>query len=95
MNTEWEQVKLFHQKFNHPVSEHPQKMEYERALKRYNWMLEEIDEFLEAVKNQETYKGILNGEDIIPKTKKEKVDLTVSGHFIPAFSLTLDELEGL
>ena len=53
MNTEWEQVKLFHQKFNHPVSEHPQKMEYERALKRYNWMLEEIDEFLEAVKNQD------------------------------------------
>ena len=40
----------------------------------------------EAVKNQEAYKGILNGEDIIPKTKKEKVHLTVSGHFIPAFS---------
>ena len=49
MNKEWEEVKLFHEKFNHPVSEHPRKMEYDRAKKRYNWMKEEIDEFLEAV----------------------------------------------
>lgn len=48
MNKEWEEVKLFHKKFNHPVSSCPKKMEKERAKKRYNWMLEEINEFLEA-----------------------------------------------
>ena len=49
MDKEWESVKLFHEKFNHPVAEKPQCMEPERAKKRYNWMKEEIDEFLEAV----------------------------------------------
>ncbi len=49
MNKEWEEVKLFHEKFNHPVGESPRIMEKERAKKRYNWMLEEINEFLEAV----------------------------------------------
>ena len=49
MNKEWEDVKLFHEKFNHPVSNYPKKMDKERAKKRYNWMLEEIDEFLQAV----------------------------------------------
>lgn len=49
MNKEWEKVKLFHEKFNHPTSEHPRSMELERAKKRYNWMKEEIDEFIEAV----------------------------------------------
>ena len=49
MNKEWEYVKLFHEKFNHPVSNYPKKMDKERAKKRYNWMLEEIDEFLQAV----------------------------------------------
>ena len=49
MNKQWEEVKLFHEKFNHPTAEHPRLMEYERAQKRYNWMKEEIDEFLEAV----------------------------------------------
>lgn len=49
MNKEWEEVKLFHEKFNHPVADQPRKMEYDRAKKRYNWMKEEIDEFLEAV----------------------------------------------
>ena len=53
MNKEWEEVKLFHIKFNHPTSEHPRKMELNRAQKRYNWMKEEIDEFIEAVKSED------------------------------------------
>lgn len=53
MNKEWEEVKLFHEKFNHPVADHPKMMEYDRAQKRYNWMKEEIDEFLEAVKEKD------------------------------------------
>ena len=53
MNREWEAVKLFHEKFNHPVAEHPRVMESERAHKRYNWMKEEIDEFIEAVEQQD------------------------------------------
>ncbi|CAM3474731.1 HAD family hydrolase [Erysipelothrix sp. HDW6B] len=48
MNKEWNDVKLFHEKFNHPVSEKPAFMAKERAEKRYKWMLEEINEFLEA-----------------------------------------------
>ncbi|NLL75107.1 MAG: HAD family hydrolase [Erysipelothrix sp.] len=48
MNKEWEAVKDFHDKFDHPVSETPVLMAKERAEKRYKWMLEEIDEFLEA-----------------------------------------------
>lgn len=50
MNREWEAVKLFHEKFNHPVGKFPHCMEEERAKKRYDWMLEEINEFMEAVK---------------------------------------------
>ena len=53
MNKEWEAVKLFHEKFNHPVSRYPKVMEKERAKKRYNWMLEEINEFLEAVEQED------------------------------------------
>lgn len=53
MNKEWEDVKLFHLKFNHPTSEYPRKMELNRAEKRYNWMKEEIDEFIKAVKSED------------------------------------------
>ena len=49
MNREWEAVRLFHEKFNHPIGNGPRRMDEERARKRYNWMQEEIDEFLEAV----------------------------------------------
>mgnify|MGYP004535226895 CR=1 FL=1 len=49
MNKEWEAVKIFHEKFNHPTAEHPRSMEIMRAQKRYKWMKEEIDEFMEAV----------------------------------------------
>lgn len=53
MNKEWEAVKLFHEKFNHPVANQPRGMELERAKKRYNWMLEEINEFIEAVEEND------------------------------------------
>lgn len=53
MDKEWEDVRRFHEKFHHPVGEHPQGMEAERAQKRYNWMLEEINEFMEAVKDKD------------------------------------------
>ena len=48
MNKEWEAVREFHSKFDHPVSDTPVLIQKERAEKRYKWMLEEIDEFLEA-----------------------------------------------
>lgn len=48
INKEFEMVKEFHKKFNHPVGETPVMMSRDRAIKRYNWMKEEIDEFLEA-----------------------------------------------
>lgn len=48
MNKEWEAVRDFHEKFDHPVADTPKFMDQERAQKRYKWMLEEIDEFLEA-----------------------------------------------
>jgi predicted HAD superfamily Cof-like phosphohydrolase len=48
MNNEWNKVKDFQLKFGHPVSNYPKQMSRERVLKRYKWMLEEINEFLEA-----------------------------------------------
>lgn len=48
MDKEWDKVKEFQIKFGHPVSGYPKQMDHERALKRYNWMLEEINEFIEA-----------------------------------------------
>lgn len=48
MNKEWDAVREFHIKFGHPVADKPQQMSEERAKKRYNWMLEEINEFIEA-----------------------------------------------
>ena len=48
MNREWNKVKDFHQKFNHPISAYPKQMDRERTIRRYHWMLEEINEFLEA-----------------------------------------------
>ena len=48
MNKEWPAVREFHEKFGHPVEDKPTEMKPERAKKRYNWMLEEINEFLEA-----------------------------------------------
>lgn len=48
MDREWEKVKEFQLKFGHPVSEYPKQMDHDRAIKRYHWMLEEINEFIEA-----------------------------------------------
>jgi predicted HAD superfamily Cof-like phosphohydrolase len=48
MNKEWNEVKLFHQKFDHPVSEYPAFIEDQRAKNRAIWMMEEIAEFLIA-----------------------------------------------
>jgi len=48
MNNEWYAVKEFQTKFGHPVADKPTQMDKERAKKRYNWMLEEINEFIEA-----------------------------------------------
>ena len=48
MNKEWEAVREFHETFKHPVADKPVFMKEERAKARYAWMLEEINEFLEA-----------------------------------------------
>ncbi len=48
MNKQYKQVKEFHEKFNHPVAEEVTFMGEDRANKRYTWMLEEINEFIDA-----------------------------------------------
>lgn len=48
MDKQWNDVKDFQLKFGHPVADKPTFMDVCRAKKRYNWMLEEINEFLEA-----------------------------------------------
>ncbi|MFA5523607.1 MAG: HAD family hydrolase [Tissierellales bacterium] len=44
----WYMVKDFQMKFGHPYRDTPELVDAERVCKRYNWMLEEIDEFKEA-----------------------------------------------
>ena len=53
MNKEFEEVRAFHQAFGHPVSNVPVSLTEDRAKKRYAWILEEINEFLDAVKEQD------------------------------------------
>lgn len=53
MNNEFNEVKKFHEAFGHPVSNEPKIMDIKRAEKRYTWMLEEINEFMEASKNSD------------------------------------------
>ncbi len=48
MDKQWEMVRAFHEKFGSPIAEKPTMLTAERAKKRYKWMLEEINEFLEA-----------------------------------------------
>lgn len=48
MNKQFKQVKEFHETFKHPVAEEVTFMPAERASKRYAWMLEEINEFIDA-----------------------------------------------
>ena len=44
----YDDVKAFHEAFYHPVAESPQLVERKRAIARYKWMLEELDEFMAA-----------------------------------------------
>ena len=48
LNQSYNLVKDFHIAFNHPYSLHPKRMEEFRRHARYDWMNEELDEFLEA-----------------------------------------------
>jgi predicted HAD superfamily Cof-like phosphohydrolase len=48
MKKQYEQVKAFHEAFNHPVSDTPTKISKDRAKSRAQWMVEEIVEFWEA-----------------------------------------------
>lgn len=48
MNREWEMVKEFHERFGHPVADRPCLIDSDRAKRRYAWMLEELNEFLES-----------------------------------------------
>lgn len=48
MNKEWEKVKEFQIKANHPTSQIPTQINKHRVKTRYNWMLEELNEFLDA-----------------------------------------------
>lgn len=48
MDKEWRDVLEFQKAFGHPVADRPCALSPERAQKRYKWMKEEIDEFLEA-----------------------------------------------
>lgn len=45
---EYRKVKEFHRKFNHPVADSPTQMDTNRAAARYEWMLEELNEFIES-----------------------------------------------
>lgn len=55
IDNEFNAVKEFHKAFNHPISEKPTLLTIERAKARYKWMLEEIDEFIEATENYDLY----------------------------------------
>jgi len=55
INKEYNMVKDFHKGFNHPIADKPVLMPIERAKKRYKWMKEEIDEFIEATNNGDIY----------------------------------------
>jgi len=48
INNEWQMVKEFHHKFNHNISDTPVMLTPDQVKNRYNWMLEELNEFKEA-----------------------------------------------
>jgi len=48
MDYNWEQVREFQRAFGHPWRDTPATMDSDRAQKRYTWMLEELNEFLQA-----------------------------------------------
>lgn len=41
-------VKEFHTAFGHPVADKPQMIDSERQKKRHSWLIEEVNELLEA-----------------------------------------------
>lgn len=47
-NKWWHMVKDFQMRFGHPYRDTPKLLDTDRVCKRYNWMLEEINEFKEA-----------------------------------------------
>lgn len=53
MNREFEMVRQFHQKFNHPVGDKPQLLDDSRVKARCNWMMEEIIEFAQATSKRD------------------------------------------
>lgn len=53
MNKEYMEVREFHKAFGHPVANTPTLLSKDRAKKRYAWILEEINEFLEATEKQD------------------------------------------
>ena len=53
MNKEYYEVKKFQQAFGHPYSDSPVPLTLGRAKTRSSWMLEEINEFLEASEKQD------------------------------------------
>lgn len=50
---QYKEVRNFHLAFNHPVASNPTLLTVDRAEARHSWMLEEINEFLDAVKKQD------------------------------------------
>lgn len=53
MNKEYMCVQEFQRVFNHPVADKPTSLTTSRGKVRYTFLLEEINEFLEAVNNQD------------------------------------------
>lgn len=53
MNNEYNEVKKFHKAFKLPYLDSPLVLSLDRSKKRYAWMLEEINEFLEASEKQD------------------------------------------
>jgi predicted HAD superfamily Cof-like phosphohydrolase len=49
MKNEWDMVREFHLRFNHPIGESPMMLEADRVNKRGKWMQEELNEFFESV----------------------------------------------
>jgi predicted HAD superfamily Cof-like phosphohydrolase len=45
MNKQWELVRDFHRRFNHPVADTPEILNKGRVVARGSWMQEELDEF--------------------------------------------------
>ncbi|WP_224771401.1 HAD family hydrolase [Metabacillus idriensis] len=48
MKKQFNQVKEFHEKFGHPVADKPTAMKFDRRDKRFGYMEEENQEFVEA-----------------------------------------------